>query len=133
MNSLPDPEFDGQKAWLLFLANLCLKGGMYHFDIAPLVHNGTLPKLVPFSYFELHTDSLVCLSCYKKLGSLTMDVENPPRVCSACTKESFRLTNAVLESKKLLGFQNGIRSINYLIEHNLKLRKGTWHKVSQKN
>lgn len=131
MNPLPDPEFDGQKAWLLFIANLCIHGGL-----SENVANAIDLKL-DFSYFELHSDTVFCLSCRKKLGTLIQGSMNIPVDCHDCSKKVannyYLKVRALQECKTILGFKHAQRAYNYLLEHNLKLRKGTWHKVSQIN
>lgn len=120
MELYPDPEYDGEKAWLFFVANLCIKGKLFHFDLV-----GDLRKdLIAFSYLELHTDTVFCIACNKKLGSLPEDVYNPPVVCYACRELQFNVTTGLIEIGKLLGFKNPRKAYCYLLEYNLNLRKG---------
>lgn len=120
MALLPDPEYDGEKAFLFFISNLCIKGGLFHFDLV-----GELKKeLINFSYLELHTDVVFCIACNKRLGVLSDEVFNPPLVCKACKDSSFKVTTRLIEIGKLLGFKNPRKAYCYLLEYNLNLRKG---------
>lgn len=127
----PDPEFDGQKAWLLFLSSLFIHGGLTEKEAEAF----NLREHFPDSFFELHTDEIHCFQCKQRLGSLIAGTMHLPIECFDCSKDYnnyYQMQQGLMEYQRYFKFKHGTRAYNYLLQYSKQIKgKGTWHNLNR--